>query len=135
VDLPLSGKQRVTLVQRKTHAVRHCSSKNLLIHSRILESILLPLRVECIDEVHQVTVPRAVPTRQFLPSFDYHYLCTSNTRGGTSVLADHLLPVENLHGASELHAPWPWDSLDPVLRGPGDAQLEQQTVKLHRNSW
>jgi hypothetical protein len=27
-----------------------------LVHSRILESILLPLRVECIDEVHQVTV-------------------------------------------------------------------------------
>jgi hypothetical protein len=36
-------------------------------------------------------------------------------RGGTSMLADHLLPVEDLHGAGELHAPWPGGTLDPVF--------------------
>jgi hypothetical protein len=55
-------------------------------------------------------------------------------KGGTSVLADHLPPVENLHGACELHMSWPGDTLDPVLQGPGDAQLEQQTTNLCRNS-
>jgi hypothetical protein len=56
-------------------------------------------------------------------------------RGGTSMLADHLLPLEDLHDASELHAPWPGDTLDPVLWGPGDAQLKQHTTKLHGNHW
>jgi hypothetical protein len=51
VDLPLSSKQMVTQIQRKTRAVRHHVSKDLWVHSRDLESILLPLRVECIDEV------------------------------------------------------------------------------------
>jgi hypothetical protein len=46
------------------------------------------------------------------------------------MLSDHLMPVEDLHGASELHVPWPGDTLDPVLWGPGDAQLKQQTMKL-----
>jgi hypothetical protein len=42
------------------------------------------------------------------------------------VLANHLLSVENLHSASEIHAPWPRDTLDPVLRGPLDAQLNNK---------
>jgi hypothetical protein len=50
------------------------------------------------------------------------------------LLADHLLPVEGLHGAGELHAPWPGNTLDLVLRGLGDAQLKQQPAKLHMNS-
>jgi hypothetical protein len=45
--------------------------------------------------------------------------------GGTSMLADHLLPVEDLHSASELHASWPGNTLELVLWGLGDAQLEQ----------
>jgi hypothetical protein len=81
-----------------------------------------------------VMVPGAVQAHQCLPSSICYYLSTSHTRGRTSVLANHLMPVENLHGASELHAPWPRDTLDPVLRGPGDAQLEQQNAKLRRNS-
>jgi hypothetical protein len=46
------------------------------------------------------------------------------------MLADHLLPIEDLHGAGELHAPWPRNTLDIVLWGLGDAQLEQ-TMKPH----
>jgi hypothetical protein len=45
-------------------------------------------------------------------------------RGGTSMLADHLLPVKDLHYAGELHAPWPRNTLDLVVHGLGDAQLE-----------
>jgi hypothetical protein len=45
-------------------------------------------------------------------------------RGGTSVLVGHLLPVEDLHGAGELHASWPGSTLELVLWGLGDAQLE-----------
>jgi hypothetical protein len=41
------------------------------------------------------------------------------------MLADHLLPVEDLHCAVELHASWPGNTLDLVLQGLGDAQLEQ----------
>jgi hypothetical protein len=40
------------------------------------------------------------------------------------MLANHLLPIEDLHGVGELHAPWPRNTLDLVLRGLGDAQLE-----------
>jgi hypothetical protein len=51
VDLPLSGKQMVAQVQREARAVRQRSSEDLRVHSRDLESILLPLRVECVDRV------------------------------------------------------------------------------------
>jgi hypothetical protein len=80
-------------------------------------------------------VPGAVQAHQCLPSCVYHYLCTNHTRGGTSVLADDLLLVKDLHGVGELHAPWPGDTLDPVLLGPGDTQLKQQTTKLRGDSW
>jgi hypothetical protein len=49
------------------------------------------------------------------------------------MLADHLLTVEDLHGAGELHTPWSWGTLDPALQGPGDTLLEQQTMKLLGN--
>jgi hypothetical protein len=84
--------------------VRHCSSKDIWVHSRDLESILLPPMVECIDRVLQVTVLRAVLARQCLPSSVSHCLSTSRKRGRTSMLADHLLPIEDLHYAGELHA-------------------------------
>jgi hypothetical protein len=61
---------------------------------------------------------RAAPTHPRLPS----------------TLADHLLPIEDLHGAGELHAPWPGNTLNLVVWGLGDAQLAQQTVKLSGNS-
>jgi hypothetical protein len=85
--------------------VRHHSSEDLWVHSRDLESILLPLRVECIDRVLQVTVPRAVPAHQRLPSSVGHCLSTSHMRGETGMLVDHLLPIKDLHGAGKLHAP------------------------------
>jgi hypothetical protein len=50
------------------------------------------------------------------------------------MLVDHLMPMENLHGAGELHAPWPRDTLDPSLWGPSHAQQEQQTMKLRKDS-
>jgi hypothetical protein len=64
------------------------------------------------------------------PSSVGHSLSTGRMRGGTSMLADHLLPVEDLHGVGELHVPWTGNTLDLVLWGLGDAQLEQQTAKL-----
>jgi hypothetical protein len=74
-----------------------------------------------------------IPALQCLPSYICHLLSTSRTRGWTSMLADHLLPVEDLNGEGKLHAPWPRDTLDLVHWGPGDTQLEQQTVKLRGN--
>jgi hypothetical protein len=50
------------------------------------------------------------------------------------MLADHLQPVEDFHYVGELHAPWPGNTLDIVLRGLGDAQLKQQTVKICGNN-
>jgi hypothetical protein len=55
-------------------------------------------------------------------------------RGGTSMLAFHLLPVEDLLCAGELHASWSGNTLDFVLQGLGDAQVEQQTAKLRGNN-
>jgi hypothetical protein len=80
-------------------------SKDLQAHSRNLEGILLPLRVECIDGVPQVTVPRAVPTHQHLPSSISHCLSARRSRSRTSVPADHKRPIEELHCATELHTP------------------------------
>jgi hypothetical protein len=51
------------------------------------------------------------------------------------MLADHLLPVEDLHSAGELHVPRPGNTLDPVLWGPRDTQLKQQATKLCGNNW
>jgi hypothetical protein len=59
--------------------VRHCSSEDLRVHSRFLESIIFPPRVEYTDGVLQVTVPRMVPAHQCLPSSVGHYLSTSRT--------------------------------------------------------
>jgi hypothetical protein len=110
--------------------MRHHSSEDLWVHLRDLESILLPLRVECVDGVLQVTVPRTVPAHQHLPSSASYCLNTCHTRGGTSMLAYHFLPVEDLHGVGEVHAPWHGNTLDLLLRGLGEAQLKQQTMKL-----
>jgi hypothetical protein len=115
VDLPLSGKQMVTQVQRDTGVVRHRSSEDLWVHSRDLESVLLPPRVECIDGVLQVAVPRTVLAHQHLPSSVGYYLSIGRTRGRASMLADHLLPIEDLHCAGELHVPWPGNTLDLIL--------------------
>jgi hypothetical protein len=41
------------------------------------------------------------------------------------MLTDHLLLIKDLHSAGELHVPWPRDTLDSVLWGPGDTQLKQ----------
>jgi hypothetical protein len=87
--------------------VRHISFEDLRDRSRDLESILLPARVEYVDGVLQIMVLRMVPASQCLPTSVGHYLSISRTRGGTSMLANHLLPVEDLHCAGELHAPWP----------------------------
>jgi hypothetical protein len=111
-------------MSRETRAMRHRSAKDLWVHSRDLESILLPPRVECVDRVLQVMVLRAIPARQCLPSSIDRCLGTSRTRGGTSILADHFLPVKDLHCVGELHASWPRNTLDLVLWGLGDAQLE-----------
>jgi hypothetical protein len=105
VNLPLSGKQTVAQVQRGTRTMRHRSFEDLWVHSKDLESILLPLRVDCIDRLLQVTLPRTVPARKCLPRTVGHCLNIGRMRGGTSVLADHLLPIKDLHGAGELHAP------------------------------
>jgi hypothetical protein len=120
VDLPLSVKQAVAQVQRKAHAVSHRSSEDLRVHPRNHEGILLPPRIECVDGVLQVTVLGAVPACLCLPSSVCYCLNTSRMRGGTSMLADHLLPIEDLNSVRELCAPWPGDTLDHVLRGPGD---------------
>jgi hypothetical protein len=104
--------------------VRHHSSYDLRVHSRDLQSILLPLRVECSDGVLQVTVSGVIPAHWRLPSSVCPILSTGSMRGGTSVLVGHLLPVEDLHGAGELHASWPGSTLELVLWGLGDAQLE-----------
>jgi hypothetical protein len=95
--------------------MRHQSSEDLQVHSRDLESILLPPRVECVDRVLQVTMPRAVIAHQRLPSNVGHYLNTRRSRGGTSVSADHLLAIEDLHYAGELHASCSGNTLDLVL--------------------
>jgi hypothetical protein len=47
--------------------VRHHSSEDLRVHSRDLEIIILPPRVECVDRVLQITVSRAVLACQLLP--------------------------------------------------------------------
>jgi hypothetical protein len=86
VDVPLSDKQTVAHVQIETRVVRHRSSKDLWGHSRDLESNLLPLRVECLDRVLQVTVPRVVPAHQHLPSSVGHFLSTSRMRAGQACL-------------------------------------------------
>jgi hypothetical protein len=103
--------------------VRHRPSEDWRVHSRDLESILVPPRVECVDRVLQVMVLRVVLARQHLPQDKSH-------KGKASMLADHLLPVEDLFGVGELHVPWPGNTLDLVLQGLGDTQLEQETVKL-----
>jgi hypothetical protein len=95
--------------------VRHLSSEDLWVDSRNLEGTLFPLKVKCVDGILQVMVPRAVPAHQCLPSYGCHCLYTSRTRGGTSMIADHLLPIEDLNVAGELHVPRPWDTLDPVF--------------------
>jgi hypothetical protein len=71
-----------------------------------------------------------VLTHQRLPIYVGHCLSKSDMRGGTRMLADHLLPIEHLHCVGELHAPWPENTLGLILWGLGEAQLEQQTMKL-----
>jgi hypothetical protein len=50
-------------------------------------------------------VSRMVPARQRLLGSVSYCLSTGRMRGRTSMLAYHLLPVEDVHDASELHVP------------------------------
>jgi hypothetical protein len=68
-----------------------------------------------------------VPAKQRLP--------LHQNKSHEGMLAGQILPIKDLHGVGALHAPWTRYTLDPVLEGPGDAQLEQQTMKLRKNSW
>jgi hypothetical protein len=68
VNLPLSDGQMVSQVQREAHAMRHHPSEDLWVHLRDLESILLPPRVECVDGVLHITMQKAFPAHQRLPS-------------------------------------------------------------------
>jgi hypothetical protein len=95
--------------------VGHRSSEDLWVHPRDLESILLPLRVEHVDRVIEVMVPRVVPAHQRLPSSGGHCLSTCHSRSRTSVLTNHLLAIEDLHYPGELHASWPGNTLDLAL--------------------
>jgi hypothetical protein len=70
-------------------------------------------------------VPITVLAHQCLPSSVCHYLSTSHMRGRIGMLVDHLLSVDDLHGAGKLHAPWPGNTPNLVLQGLGDAQLKQ----------
>jgi hypothetical protein len=106
----------------------------------------------CRDGVLQVVVPRMVPAHQRLPSSVSYYLSTDHTRGGAHchqlitrewlqkvyfflrVLVDHFLSIEDLCSTGEHHAPWPGNTLNLVIWGLGDAQLEQ-IMKMCGNSW
>jgi hypothetical protein len=112
VNLPLSGKQMVTHVLWEARAAGHSSSKDLRVHSRDLEGILLPSRVECIGGVPQVTMLRVVLAHQCLPCSVLHCLSTRRSRSKISVPVDHLRPIENHHYATKLHASWPRGALD-----------------------
>jgi hypothetical protein len=114
--------------------MRHRSFEDMRVYLRDLESILLPPIVECVDGVLQVMVPRAVPSRQCLPSNVGHCLSTRRLRSEISVPADHLLSIKDLHCVDELHAPCSWNAVDLALWGLGDAQLKQQTMKLCKSS-
>jgi hypothetical protein len=92
--------------------VGHSSYEDLRVHSRDLEGILLPSRVECIDGMPQVMLLREIPARQRLPTSVGHCLSTHRSRSGTSVLAHHLQPIGDLHYAIELHAPWSQNTLN-----------------------
>jgi hypothetical protein len=105
--------------------VQHRSCEDLQINLRNLEIFFLRLRVKCKDGILQVMAPRTIPADHRLLSSIGHCLSTSRTKGGTSMLANHLLPIEAHHYVGELHAPWLGNTLDLVLWGLGDTQLEQ----------
>jgi hypothetical protein len=105
--------------------VRHGSSEDLHVHSRNLESILHPTMGECVNGVLQVAVPRTVPAHQHPPSNVGYCHSTGHTRDKTSMHVDPFPPIKVLYATGGLHAPWPGNTLDLVLGGLGDAQLEQ----------
>jgi hypothetical protein len=94
--------------------MRHRSSKDLWVHLRDLESILLPLRVECIDSLSghiaksgsssSVHAKKSRP----LPQHRSH-------EGWDKVACRPHLPIDDLHCAGEHHAPWPRNTVNLVL--------------------
>jgi hypothetical protein len=109
--------------------MRHHSFEDLSVHSRDLESILLPLRVECLG-VLQVAVLRTVPAHQRQASNIGYCLSTGCMRGGTSMLADHLLPIKDLHSVGKLHAPWPGNTHHLVRAQSGTPRHWSGTLKM-----
>jgi hypothetical protein len=105
--------------------VYHIHSRDILLHPRGLEFVLLLLRQEAVDRILQFILVAMAARSDGLP-------------GGIShIITDRccLVPVENprsredLCNCFEFHLPWTRDSLDPVSCGGGDAQVSQQGMK------
>jgi hypothetical protein len=109
--------------------VHHLHLGDILLHPIGLESIILPVGQEVVDGVLQPTLVAMDPPCDGLPGGVSNSVPVRGTESWSLVSAEDSRSEEDLCNGFELHPPWTWDFLDPVLRGGCDAQMFQQSLK------
>jgi hypothetical protein len=115
--------------------VHHLHPGNILLHPISLELILLPVRQELVDGVLQPTLIAADPRCDGLPGGISNSVAVRGPESWSLVSAKDSGSEEDLCDGFELHLPWTWNFLDPILGGGGDAQVLQQSSKPAGEDW
>jgi hypothetical protein len=109
--------------------VYHLHLGDILLHPKGLELVLLSLRLEAVDGALQLTLVATAPRSDGLPGGVSHNITDRCSEGWPLMPAEDPGPREDLCDSFEFHPPWTRDSLNPVSRGGGDAQVSQQSMK------
>jgi hypothetical protein len=109
--------------------VHHLHPRDIFLHHRDLELVLLLVRYEAVDEVLEPTLVAMELRRDSLPGGTSHSVTVRHSEGWPLVSVEDPGPKEDLCDGLEFHPPWKRDFLDPISRGGGGAQVHQQSLK------
>jgi hypothetical protein len=103
--------------------VYHIHSRDILLHPRGLEFVLLSLREEAVDRSLQFILVAMAPRSDVLLGGNSHNITDRCSEGCPLVPAEDTRSGEDLCIYLEFHPLWTWDSLDLVSWRGGDAQV------------
>jgi hypothetical protein len=115
--------------------VHHLHPGDILLHPISLKLILLPVLQEVVDRVLQATLVTTDPQCDGLPGGISNSVAARGPESWSLVSAKDSRSEEDLCDGFELHLPWMWDFLYPVLGGGGDVQVLQQSLKPADEDW
>jgi hypothetical protein len=109
------------LLHRHILVVHHLHPRDILLHPKGLELILLPIGQEVVDGVLQLTFVATDPRCDGLPGGVSISVAVRGPKSWSLVSTEDSGSKEDLCNCFDLHPPWMRDFLDPVPGGGCDA--------------